>query len=418
MNKEKNRFFSPLGLVYFLVVIIGMLLGLFNYKMSGEMPAFFTATVTCIIIAIMVKMAADITFKQTIKRMSEDIEKINQGDFSLSVELHSSGFISSMTSIINSIISDIRSLIGNFFELSASIMQSTKKVNSTSEIAVKTMEDIAETVDGIAKKLSYQAEEAQIGVKVVDKLSEQITFVYNSYMGVTEETKKISDLNSIGLKSVSVLREKSEENYQTSEKILAVVEKLTDTTKNIGVIVESIEGIAEQTNLLALNAAIEAARAGEAGKGFAVVAEEVRKLADESRKSTEEINMLVKSIEEESTMAIESMGVMRKVSQEQNTAVNETGNAFSNIANAIDSIVEKSNAVNQAVTKMQNDKNEVISTIEKISSISRETVEFSEEIEKTTGDQLRSMEEMKTTSYNLEKLVVELDKKLKKYKIR
>jgi len=103
-----------------------------------------------------------------------------------------------------------------------------------------------------------------------------------------------------------------------------VVEKLTNTVKDIGLFVESIENIAEQTNLLALNAAIEAARAGEAGKGFAVVAEEVRKLADQSRKSTEEINILMQSIHEESQHAIESMEIMRKVSQEQNGAVNKT----------------------------------------------------------------------------------------------
>jgi len=73
-------------------------------------------------------------------------------------------------------------------------------------------------------------------------------------------------LNNIGLQSVKVLRDKSKENYETTEKIFSVVEKLADGIKDIGNFVESIENIAEQTNLLALNAAIEAARAGDAGK--------------------------------------------------------------------------------------------------------------------------------------------------------
>lgn len=190
-----------------------------------------------------------------------------------------------------------------------------------------------------------------MGVQVVDKLSDQINFVYESYSGITNETNKIIDLNTVGLKAVTTLRDKSKETYETSEKIFAVVEKLTNTTKDIGLFVESIENIAEQTNLLALNAAIEAARAGEAGKGFAVVADEVRKLADQSRKSTEEINNMMESIQEESALAISSMEIMKKVSQEQNIAVDKTNSSFSDIANAIDFIVSKINDVTKQLLK-------------------------------------------------------------------
>ncbi|HAA42941.1 MAG TPA: chemotaxis protein, partial [Ruminiclostridium sp.] len=98
-------------------------------------------------------------------------------------------------------------------------------------------------------------------------------------------------------------------------------------------------------------------------KGFAVVAEEVRKLADQSRQSTEEISLLMQSIQEESNLAIKSMETMKKVSQEQNEAVNKTGDAFNNIANAINYIIEKINDVNQSVNKMQNDKVQVLSLI-------------------------------------------------------
>lgn len=251
----------------------------------------------------------------------------------------------------------------------------------------------------------------------MDKLSEQISLVYQSYSSVTEDTRKINELNSIGLQSVKVLRDKSKENYDTTEKIFSVVEKLTNSAKDIGSFVESIENIAEQTNLLALNAAIEAARAGEAGRGFAVVADEVRKLADQSRQSTEEINTLMNSIQEESMLAIESMGIMKKVSADQNTAVNKTDSAFSDIANAIDSIVLKINDVNQAVAKMQNDKTEVISAIENISAVSEQTAAFSEEVAATSEQQLKYIEDMRDASGRLDNLVNELADKLSKYKI-
>ena len=94
------------------------------------------------------------------------------------------------------------------------------------------------------------------------------------------EEQQHSQLNEIGLKSVEILRS-NRKNFNSTEKIFSVVEKLTNTTRIFGIFVQSIEDIAEQTNMLALNAAIEAAKP-EKPKGLAVVAEDVRKLADQA----------------------------------------------------------------------------------------------------------------------------------------
>lgn len=357
-------------------------------------------------------------YKKIISQFSNDLERFKTGDFSNMIDPKAYGLLKFVASVVNHVISDIRSLIESFFNLSLSITQASRKVTATSENAIGAIEEISKTIDEIAKGASSQAEEAQLGVQVVDKLSDQINFVYESYSGITNETNKIIDLNTVGLKSVTTLRDKSKETYETSEKIFAVVENLTNTTKDIGLFVESIENIAEQTNLLALNAAIEAARAGEAGKGFAVVADEVRKLADQSRKSTEEINNLMQNIQEESALAISSMEIMKKVSQEQNIAVDKTNSSFADIANAIDYIVEKINDVNKAVIKMQNDKSEVISSIENISSVSQQTAASSQEVAATTENQLKTLDDMKIASQSLDDLVKQLDIKLKKYKLR
>ncbi|MFZ5987956.1 MAG: methyl-accepting chemotaxis protein [Bacillota bacterium] len=353
--------------------------------------------------------------KKQIQKLEDEINSIKQGDYTKSLNPSEYFTLKSVASVVNEIFEDTRSLIANFHKLSSSIIEATRTVSVTAQQASTAMEDISKTMDEIAKGASDQAEQAQQGVEMVDNLSEQINFVYESYSGITEETRKMNELNNVGMDSVKVLRDKSKENYETSEKIFAVVEKLTNTIKDIGLFVESIENIAEQTNLLALNAAIEAARAGEAGRGFAVVAEEVRKLADQSRKSTEEINILMQSIQEESQLAIESMEIMKKVSQEQNGAVNKTDSSFNNIANAITYIVGKINDVNQAVTKMQNDKVQVTTAIENISSVSEETAAASQQIAATTEHELRAIEDMKESAKKLDDLVQELDNKLKKY---
>ena len=412
------RQFTPLSLAYIIVFIIIILTSTYIYIMSGRIIQSAIIVIICsALITITIKVGTYKTFKRILDSLNKDIEKVSRGDFSSMMNTENAGVITEISICINSIISEMRSILNNFFSISNLIVESTAKVHTASELASTAMGEIKQTVEQIEKGVGMQANDAQQGVLAIEKLSEQISLVYNSYNSITDDTKKIKDLNNIGLQSVKVLRAKSKENYDTAEKIFSVIEKLTNSTKDIGSLVESIESIAEQTNLLALNAAIEAARAGEAGKGFAVVAEEVRKLADQSRKSTEEINMLMKSIQEESLMAIEAMEIMKKVSADQNAAVNKTDSSFSDIANAINSIILKINDVNKSITKMQNDKTEVINLIESISAISGETVAFSKELAVSSEHQLEHINDMNESAVKLSDLVKELDSKLRKYKV-
>lgn len=412
------RQFTPLSLAYIIVFIIIILTSTYIYIMSGRIIQSAIIVIICsVLITITIKVGTDKTFKRILDSLNKDIEKVSRGDFSSMMNTENAGVVTEISICINSIISEMRSILNNFFSISNLIVESTAKVHTASELASTAMGEIKQTVEQIEKGVGMQANDAQQGVLAIEKLSEQISLVYNSYNSITDDTKKIKDLNNIGLQSVKVLRAKSKENYDTAEKIFSVIEKLTNSTKDIGSLVESIESIAEQTNLLALNAAIEAARAGETGKGFAVVAEEVRKLADQSRKSTEEINMLMKSIQEESLMAIEAMEIMKKVSADQNAAVNKTDSSFSDIANAINSIILKINDVNKSITKMQNDKTEVINLIESISAISGETVAFSKELAVSSEHQLEHINDMNESAVKLSDLVKELDSKLRKYKV-
>ena len=399
-------------------IIVGLIMSVIYVLITKKYAEAILVFVTAIITSQVGKVCNNFVVRKTANRFAIDLDVIKQGDYSKFIDSKSFGLLSGIASIINGVLSDIRILIEGFFTLSLSIVQASRKVGTTAREASAAILEISKTVDEIAKGASEQAQEAQQGVQLVEKLSDQISFVYQSYSSVMEETNKIHSLNDIGLESVNILRAKSAENFDSTEKIFSVVENLTNTTKDIGMFVQSIEDIAEQTNMLALNAAIEAARAGEAGKGFAVVAEEVRKLADQSRQSTEEITNLMESISEESQLAIQAMEVMKKVSQEQSLAVDRTNKAFGDIANGIESIVNKTKDVNDAVSRMQSGKDDVISAIENISSVSQETAASSEEVAATTEQQLKEIDEMQVAAKQLDELVQELDKKLKKYKLR
>jgi methyl-accepting chemotaxis protein len=414
-DKKDKKSMSQLSLI--ITPIIGAIIGLALSIKTGDVLVFIIVGAFSFIEAIVVKKLFEIEVRKIANTLADKMQKIKEGDFTVMIASKDYGIIGPVASTINSVLSDIRKLIDGFFQLALTIRSASYTINSVSKNATEAVHVISQTSDEISKGAISQAEEAQKGVLSVEQLSNQINSVYNSSNEIMVETEKIAQVNVAGVEAVQSLKEKSEENYSASEKIFSVIEKLVNAVQEITSFTDSIESITEQTNLLALNAAIEAARAGEAGLGFAVVADEVRKLADQSRKSNLEITNLVESISEDSKMATEVMDTLRKTTEEQTLSVDTTQQAFDDIANAIYAIVDKFKGVDEAVKKMESDKDEVITAIEHISSVSEETAASSEEMSATTSSQLDAFEELQEASKNLENLVVNLDERLKRYKI-
>ena len=417
MKRKMPRNLKSLIITLSISIFIGVFWGIVTGISTHQWKPMIYLILTAIMANLTVGAVTDVINLKMISQFFAEVEVIKRGDYTKLLTPSNDKAFNKLFSSFNILICEIRDLIGSFNAITASIIQSSNKMRVTSQETSASSEDISATMDEIARGASEQAQQAQIGVEVVEKLSDQISFVYKSYDGVISETEKINKLNGIGIESVNILREKSEENNQTTENIITVIENFTKKANDISLFVESIGSISNQTNLLALNANIEAARAGEAGKGFAVVAGEVRRLAEQSRKATDEISNLVKNIQEESNRAIKTMGVMRQSADEQYKAVNNTDKAFSDIAYAISEIVIKINEGNASVTKMQADKNEVISAIESISAVSQQTAASSQQIAATTELQLKSMDEMRDDVENLSVTVQELEKKLEKYRI-
>ena len=180
---------------------------------------------------------------------------------------------------------------------------------------------------------------------------------------------------------------------------------------------DAITEITEQTNLLSLNASIEAARAGDAGKGFAVVASEIGKLAEQSKKSTEQITVLIEEIQEKADIVVQAMNGTKEINQEQNQAVTKTEKIFNDISASITDLTGKVIEVKSSVDEMQVQKQIFVTQIESTSAISEETAASTEEVTASAERVTETMSRFSQNTEDLKQLAEKLKKEIDKFKM-
>ncbi|MGE7928970.1 methyl-accepting chemotaxis protein [Lysinibacillus xylanilyticus] len=343
-----------------------------------------------------------------VKELQDNMLKAGDGDLTVQGTYSSKDEIGQLTQSFNSMINSIRNTVTKVTETANHVAAASEELNANASETTKATEIVANTMETIAHGSVEQLNNVSNTVNTVNELSTGVQQVAGNAQAVTELSGDSLSLVINGINAANQMNQQMMDITERVNGLSEVVDLLGKRSNDIGQIIDSITAIAEQTNLLALNAAIEAARAGEHGKGFAVVADEVRKLAEQSAFSSNQIEVLISETQKDTQKAVESMKLVTAGVNEGIKTTENTRTTFASIQGAIQSVTMQVEEVSAAVEQMAAGTEEIVGSMNTIHSISKSTTAGTESISATTEEQMASMEEISSSAYALANLAEEL----------
>ena len=390
-------------------------------ELSSDTKSILQTTFSIVLVMALISIALSLLLSKgidyNIKKLKKVFAKASNGDLSVSMTASTKDEFKDLAISFNSMIKNIAGLINSVTNSSNTVLETSTNLASMSEEVTASINEVASAIEQVSIGATQQAQNAQNGASQMDDLSNRLDNISVNSSEMDEISSATKDLGSKGLSMINTLIEKSNKTKTATSEVNNIVQDMNESTKQINAISETIANITSQTNLLSLNASIESARAGEAGKGFAVVAEEIRKLADQSKTSTEEIKVIIANIQKKSSIAVKAIESTETVVNEQDLAVGQTKEIFSEILKSIEIMITKVCEVKISIVDINEKKRSTVLEIENISSISEETAASSEEVTASTEEITATMEQFTKYSSDLQLLAEQLGTELSKFNI-
>ncbi|PIC75976.1 methyl-accepting chemotaxis protein [Sporosarcina sp. P19] len=377
-----------------------------------------------LLIALLTLILTFVGLSITISRMLKPLDtlkdlmaKVSSGDLTVRSENQSTDEIGELSRDFNHMVQNMNDIITVVHTSADHVRSNSESLSAVSEETSASSNEVAMAVGEIAQGAAKSAEDAETVTERTDLLGQEINEIQEKAEVMLDIARQTGIQNTNGQQQMHALKTSFATTGKTLEEMSNDIDSLGGRVQAIGSVMETIMNISKQTNLLALNASIEAARAGEHGKGFAVVAEEVRTLAEQSARATDDVKVTIEELQKESSIVSEQMQQTINTFRDQGVVVGDTENTFEELSSLMDTMQDSIHTVSNEIQLIVTHKDDVSLTVQTMSATSQETAAACEEVSASSEEQLRAIQSVTDAAETLTELSEKLSEVIAQFKM-
>lgn len=370
---------------------------------NNAMITSFGVTGLSVVLALFLALLISGRIIKPLRDVNTQLKEIADGDADLTRKLNvrSKDEIGELAFNFNKMTENLGSMIEQVKLSANSLANSSTNLTSDSGVTAEATERISNIMGEIASGTAKQMNDLQTNTITISEISIGIGQIASSVQDISEASHRSASFAIAGDESLLAAGQQMESINRSIQSLSLQVQGFVNRSQEIGSIVGVIKGIASQTNMLALNATIEAARAGEQGRGFAVVADQVRKLAEQSAESANQIAEMAGGIQSEADDAMKVMMSSMSEVREGTEIIEQAGRSFGEIRLSIDSLAEQVQEVSGAVEEITAATEEIVESLRSVTTIAETTAASTQHVSAASQEQMASVEQIVSSASEL-----------------